>query len=300
MTFFIHRWFYWVAFSPDGTLVPRCPLRGSWILVANALPILVVTGILGVGEVVDPNWKCFKLGWILAESLIGEKSSKRFKTGILRAQHVWILPGSQRWNLNFWTIQIHTNPTGSHRIHVGYVYSQVVDFYCQCRKNNGTYTSPWDFIGIVHPELSAGTLRFSDVFYRTLFSKGSVWYLQSPPVLGSHNSYRFILNQLISSYDFEHETSGCERMFVLAYLGISSWRFDGGKGAMLDVPKESLISELLMDSIFNTLHRQKARMTMIFFVTVSFTVTAHDSLFWLLSIMILSYVIYVICRLFSG
>lgn len=157
-----------------------------------------------------------------------------------------------------------TNPYKSHRIHVGYVYSQVVDFYCQCRKNNGTYTSPWDFIGIVHPELSAGTLRFSDVFYRTLFSKGSVWYLQSPPVLGSHNSYRFILNQLISSYDFEHETSGCERMFVLAYLGISSWRFDGGKGAMLDVPKESLISELLMDSIFNTLHRQKARMTMIF------------------------------------
>ena len=33
---------------------------------------------------------------------------------------------------------------------------------------------------------------------------------------------------------------------------------------MLDVPKESLISELLMDSIFNTIQRQKATMTMIF------------------------------------
>lgn len=53
--------------------------------------------------------------------------------------------------------------------------------------------------------------------------------------------------------------------FVLAYLGISSFhRFDGGKGAMLDVPKESLISELLMDSIFNSIQRQKATMTMTF------------------------------------
>lgn len=49
----------------------------------------------GVGGGVDPNWKCSS--WLVFSRIPhGEKSSKRFKKGILRAQHLWILPGSQR------------------------------------------------------------------------------------------------------------------------------------------------------------------------------------------------------------
>ena len=133
-------------------------------------------------------------------------------------------------------------------------------------------------------------------FHRVLFGISSPHQFWDPIILT--DSYF----QLISSYDFEYETSGCERMvcFGISWYQLFSSFLMEANGRCWMCQKRVWYPNFWWIPFSIPFRDTRLQWQWLFFVTVSFTVTAHDSLFWLLSIMIFSYVIYVICRLFLG